>query len=97
MTEGELAKYFAKPEPISGPKFVNATTGFVTDVEGGRIAWSDADAVTDDLVWTSRKDHAKNSYEAVRSKDDHPIPAALAAIRAVWLASGPPPGPARIY
>jgi hypothetical protein len=48
--------------------------------------------VTDDLTWTSRKqDHETGSYQAVRAQDDRSITASLAAIRAVWLASGPRP------
>ena len=30
-----------------------------------------------------------DAWKAVKAKEDRPIPAVLAAIRAVWLASGP--------
>jgi len=92
LTDAELAKYFKKPEPIAGQKFANASAQFVNLVLSDHVKWRDADAVTDDLTWTARKqDHETGSYQAVRSQDDRPITAALAAIRAVWLASGPRP------
>lgn len=92
LTDAELAKFFKKPTPISGQKFANASAIFVNRVNAGKVRWADADSVTDDLTWTSRKqDHETGSYQAVRAQDDRPITAALAAIRAVWLASGPTP------
>jgi phage terminase large subunit-like protein len=92
LTDAELAKYFKKPEPISGQKFANASAQFVNLVAADHIKWADADAVTDDLTWTSRKqDRETGTYQAVRAQDDRSITASLAAIRAVWLASGPKP------
>jgi hypothetical protein len=92
LTDKELAKYFAKPTPISGGLFANASAQFVNLVNADHIRWNDADAVTDDLTWTSRKPDAETgSYQAVRAQDDRSITASLAAIRAVWLASGPKP------
>lgn len=92
LTDAELAKYVKKPEPISGQKFANASSRFVVLAEGKQLRWADADAVTDDLTWTSRKqDRETGTYQAVRSQDDRSITASLAAIRAVWLASGPKP------
>jgi phage terminase large subunit-like protein len=91
LTDAELAKGFKKPVSISGGKFANATAQFCNLVAAGKVKWADCDAVTDDLTWTARKvDHESQSYEAVRVKDDRPITASLAAIRAVWLASVPP-------
>lgn len=98
LTDTELAKYFPKSEAIGGQKFVGASSTFVNLVNGGKLRWTDADALTDDLTWTARKANTERaSFEAVRAKDDRPIPASLAAIRAVWLVSGPKPPPARIY
>ena len=94
LTDAELAKWFKKPKPesISGQKFANASSRFVVLVEGNQLRWADADAVSDDLTWTSRKqDRETQTYQAVRSQDDRSITASLAAIRAVWLASGPKP------
>jgi len=97
LTDAELAKFFRKSEPISGGKYANATARFVAAVNGRRLTWDDARQVTDDLVWTARKPHDESgSFQAVRAKDDRPITAALAAIRAVWLASGPKPAAPKV-
>jgi len=99
LTDAELAKYLRKPvKKISGQEYANASAQFVNLVTAGRIRWQDAEAVTDDLAWTARKDHDDTGhFQAVRMSDDHAIPAALASIRAVWLASGPSTARARIY
>jgi hypothetical protein len=98
LSDAELAKFFKKTEPISGQKYANASALFVTAVRANRLAVAGAEAITDDLTWTARKaTEGTGAYQAVRASDDHPIPAALAAIRAVWLASGPQMGQARIY
>ncbi len=90
MTDGELAKYFRATESISGQKFASATQSFVRLVQSGQVRWADADAIGTDLTWTARKENDETgSFSAVRANDDRPIPAALAAIRAVWLATGP--------
>jgi hypothetical protein len=97
LTDKELAKYFVKAKPISGQEFANASAQFVNLVNSDHIRWADADAVTDDLTWTSRKqDHETGSYQAVRAQDDRSITASLAAIRAVWLASGPKPSTPKV-
>lgn len=97
LTDAELAKFFKKPTPISGQKFANASAIFVNRVNAGKVRWADADAVTDDLTWTSRKqDHETGSFQAVRAQDDRSITASLAAIRAVWLASGPRPASPKV-
>ena len=84
-----LARLVSKPKPetVVGPKFSAASAHFANLVHAGWIKWRDADQVTDDLGWTARKDDGDGTYHAVRSDEGHPIPAALAAIRAVWLAS----------
>ncbi len=87
MTDATLAKFFTKPHPISGNEYANASSLFVNLVKGGRLRWMDCESVGDDLTWTARKMHdASGKFEGVRAKDDRPIPAALAAIRAVSLA-----------
>jgi hypothetical protein len=99
LTDAQLAKFFRKPEPISGGKYANATARFATIVKARRLRWDDVAQITDDLTWTARKAHDESgSFQAVRADDNRPITAVLAAIRAVWLASEPAtPGNARIY
>jgi hypothetical protein len=93
LTDAELAKFFPKPISIAGQQWANASAQFVNLAKAGKLLWDDAAQVTDDLNWTSRKAHeSSGSYQAVRANDDRPIPAALASIRAVWLASGPRTG-----
>jgi hypothetical protein len=91
-TDAALAKYLRRNAPIGGREYANASAAFVTAVEGGRLKWADCEAVGADLEWTARKPHDETgSFQAVRADDDRPITAALAAIRAVWLASAPRP------
>ena len=91
LTDAQLAKFVRTPKPISGQTAANASFTFVNLVEANRLRWSDAGPVSDDLVWTARQntDH-RGVYTAVRSSDDRPITAVLAAIRAVWLAADKP-------
>jgi hypothetical protein len=90
LTDAVLAKHFRRTEPIAGQKWANASARFVAALESEKVKWQDCAAVGDDLTWTARKPHDETgSFQAVRAQDDRPITAALAAIRAVWLASTP--------
>ena len=91
MTDAALAKFLKVSEPISGAKFANASARFELAVRSRHLNWDDAQQITDDLTWTARKPHESGSYQAVRANDSRPITAALASIRAVWLASGQKP------
>lgn len=92
MTDAALTRWFPRSDSISASRYANASARFVTLAEAGRLAWTDCATVTEDLGWTTRKAHdEKGAFEAVRATDDRPITAALAAIRAVWLASEPKP------
>lgn len=100
LTDAELVKYVKKGKAVSitGQKYAAASSQFVNGVNSTRIRWADCDPITDDLTWTARKpDGNEGSYHAVRAKDDRPIPAALAAIRAVWLVSGPQRSAPKVY
>ncbi len=97
LSDKELVKYVKTGKPVSGQEFANASAQFANIVTAGRLRWEDCDAVTDDLTWTASKPNGEGSYHAVRALDDRPITASLAAIRAVWLASGPPVPVARVW
>jgi phage terminase large subunit-like protein len=99
LTDGELSKAFRKVRKIQGAEYANATSQFTVLVKAGKLRWDEADSITDDLIWTAKKPHDESgSFQAVRSDDDRPITAALAAIRAVWMASTPAKrGIARVY
>jgi hypothetical protein len=91
MTDTALSRFADRSHPISATTFANASARFVTAIAAGTLRWTDAAPVTEDLLYTTRKvNDEKGSFEAVRGKDDRPITASLAAIRAVWLASDPP-------
>jgi hypothetical protein len=98
MTDAELAKYFPRTESVTASKFANATSTFVNRVDSQRLRHAESDQVADDLTWTARKEHeATGKFIAVRANDDRPITAALAAIRAVWLASDLQPPIPKVY
>jgi hypothetical protein len=92
LTDAVLAKFFRRSEAVASSKFANASARFVAAIDSKTLRWEDATAVGDDLAWTARKPHDESgSFQAVRASDERPITAALAAIRAVWLASTPTP------
>lgn len=92
LTDAVLAKYFRQTKKMAGAEYANASAQFVIEVDAKRIQWDHAAAVGDDLTWTARKQHDDSgSFQAVRADDNRPITAALAAIRAVGLASAPHP------
>lgn len=96
LTDASLAKAFRRSEPIAGAKFANASAKFVEVLATDKLKWVDSVAIGDDLAFTARKAHDESgSFQAVRADDDRPIPAALAAIRALWLASIPRPEPVK--
>ncbi len=100
LTDRDLARHWKKKaKAIIGKDFVNATDAFVRAVERGDVHWVEAAHITDDLAMTSRKDNTESgTFHAVKSRENVPITASLAAIRAFWLASASvPSGPLRVY
>jgi hypothetical protein len=96
-TDEALARHMPKAESIDSKEFASATGNFVQLIQAGKLVWDACDDVTGDLVWTGRKPHeASGSFTAIPSTPERPITAALAAIRATWLASAPKPAPPRI-
>lgn len=97
-TDAELAKYFKKPDKVSGPAWTNASSRFVNLVESGKLVWDSADVVGPDIPWTGRKTHQMpGTWTAIPTSDEHPPTAMLATIRAVWLASGPKPQRPKVH
>lgn len=92
-TDRAFARHFkTRAKSIIGKDFDQATVEFVLAVERGQVRWVEGEHITEDLKSTSRKDNDETgTYHAVKSKDDVPITAALAAIRAFWLAYNSPP------
>ena len=92
-----LARYFRNPTPMHGRDFANACGAFVRALEGHKLRWQDAEVVADDLRVTTRRSVGPGAWMAVKSREDRPITAALAAIRAVGAAAGPKPPAAKVY
>lgn len=90
-TDADLARHLIGAKALAGREYANASENFVRVIESGRLRWANADAITEDLAWAARKPHESGAWQAVRARDDRPISAVFAAIRAVWLASGPTP------
>lgn len=91
-TDRDLARVFdwkgVQGAPIAGQTAAAAAGRFVATLEAGRLRWTDAESVGVDLAFTVR-DSRQGAYAARPAKPDRPIPAALAAIYAVWLATTP--------
>jgi hypothetical protein len=88
-TDQHLARHFPVTEAINGSEFANASERFVRAVETQGIRWQQADSISADLPYVARKSTSGNAWMADRADPDRSITAALAAIRAVWMASNP--------
>jgi len=97
-TDVDLTRYLRKAKAINGRDYGNASEKFVRLVTERKLRIHDPKGVlTEDLRWTTRRAGPNSSYMAVRASDEHSNTAALAAIRAAWLATNPTGGqPARI-
>jgi hypothetical protein len=98
-TDADLVRYIRKPKSINGREYGSASEKFVRLVAERRLHVNDPDGVLGrDLEWTTRRSAPYGSFMAVKANDEHTVTAAIAAIRAAWLASAPvPTQPARIY
>ncbi len=97
LTDRGLAAFFKTAKPLTGRQFANACANFVRVIESGRLRWDEADQITHDLSWTARRPLTEGAWVAVKAKEDRPITASLAAIRAVQLASGPRPSAPKVF
>lgn len=92
-TDRDVARYLELPgaevQGISGQLLAAASARFVATIEAGRLAWSDAELVGQDLAFAVRRSADAGAFTAVQAKGDRPIPGALAAIYATWLATTP--------
>jgi hypothetical protein len=77
-TDAHLAKFLRKTESVTGAKFTAACSRFVELAESRRLRWEGPDEMAEDIRWTTR-----------RTDPQEPMSSIFAAIRAVWLASGP--------
>jgi hypothetical protein len=97
-TDQALARYLGRnAKALDGRDFANASVNFSRLVETGFLRWRGTDTISNDLLWLARKPHESGAWQAVVIDEQHPATAALAAIRAVWLASGPGPKAPRVF
>jgi len=94
----QLSRHFRKARPVNGREFAGSCGAFVRAIEGGNLHHKESEAIGDDLGWTQKRPVGPGAWMAIKRNDEHPITAALAAIRAVGAVSGPvQSGIARIY
>jgi hypothetical protein len=98
-TDADLVRYLRKSKAINGREYASASEKFVRLVAERRLSINDpAGILGKDLEWTTRKPAPYGSFMAVKASDEHSVTAAIAAVRAAWLASAPvTTAPARIY
>ena len=98
-TDADLVRYLRKPKAINGREYASASEKFVRLVAERRLRINDpAGVLSKDMEWTTRKPAPYGSFMAVKASDEHTVTAAIAAVRAAWLASAPvSTAPARIY
>ena len=88
VTDVALARYLPRASALDGRLYANASATFAQLVEGHQVRWIDGDRIAEDLTHVVRKPQSDGASVAVRD-GDRPVTAALAAIRALWLASAP--------
>ena len=92
-TDKDIARYVPRAKPVDEKEFAAASEMFARYVGTRRIVWESAMHVGNDLPAVIRRGHHSGAWQAVPATPDHSITAALAAIRATWLASAPKPEP----
>jgi hypothetical protein len=96
-TDQALARYLSVAKPLQGAEWANASERFVRAVEGGWLRHASSGEISADLAFTVRKVGEGGKFTAVKALEDRPITAALAAVRAVWLASSPVDRKPRVF
>lgn len=95
LTDRQLAAYLQgrgkrkRARAVISKEFANACELFVRLVESGQLVWEDAGNVGADLAFATRHPLGQGAWVAIKAKEERPIVSLLAAVRAVWLASGP--------
>ena len=96
-TDRDLARHLRNGKSISPAEFAAASSRFVSTVEAGRLRHADAEAIGADLAFTGKRDRGDGSWAIVPADAERAVTGALAAIRAVWLATEPGPPRPRVY
>lgn len=88
ISDVALSRYLPRAKAVDGRLFANASDTFANLVGSGQVRWVQGDTIGDDLKHVIRRPSADGSAVAT-SNGERPVTAALAAIRALWLASAP--------
>lgn len=89
-TDLPLARFLRRARAIDGREYATASANFATLTDGGQLRWADPSGLlAEDLKFVIRRPAADGTAVATRIDGAPPVTAALAAIRAVWLASAP--------
>ena len=96
ITDEAVARYLPRAQAIDGRAFANASSAFATNAESRMIRHAGG-RLTEDVLHTVRKSIAAGVWTAVPASEEVSPTTALAAIRAAWLASAPPPPKPRIH
>jgi len=94
-----LARHFRRAVPMNGRDYSNACGRFVQALEAGTLHWrGEGDPIGADLPYATKRTVARDAWMAVKAREDRPVTALLAAIRALGAAYRPTPiGTARIF
>lgn len=96
-TDQALQRHLVGAKALQGAEWANASERFVRAVEGGWLRHSSSEQISSDLAFTVRKQKEGGGFTAVKAVEERPITAALAAVRAVWLASNPMDRKPRVF
>jgi hypothetical protein len=82
------ARHLRGAKALDGKEYAAACGTFASLVASGRLAWDGDPYIAEDLAFTARRPY-ESGWIAEPATAERPVPAALAAIRATYLASAP--------
>ena len=88
-TDRDLARYVPSAKAVDSKDLAAASEQFVRYVQDARVVWTTGGHIADDLAWVVRRPHESGAYLAVPAVHERSVTSALAAVRALWLASAP--------
>lgn len=88
-TDRDLMRALERGKALNVQELEAASLRFAAMTEAGRIRWSSAEPVSMDLPYLTRQESTGGRWRAVARSRERPATAALAAIRAVYMATEP--------
>jgi hypothetical protein len=83
------ARHLRGAKSIEGKEYAAACGTFASLVASGRLAWDGDPLIAEDIAFTARHPYESGLWVAQPTTTERPVTAALAAIRATYLASAP--------